>query len=166
MKSFLMLIGLLTAFSADAQEIPEKKRAGHKFSVGVSTGIGTSYTDKVFLLNVPASGIIEYKIADTYFIRFAPMYTWLIRWNEHYLTLPVHIRKDLGEKFGLFTGPALTFDIGYFKDLGVSAGVYYHLGKRSSIVLSAFTFTLYDYHIDYLFVPVALTYRYMFLKYE
>ncbi len=40
----------------------------------------------------------------------------------------------------------------------------FHTGKRTSVVLSVFTFTLYDYYIDYLYVPVGLSYRYMFLK--
>jgi hypothetical protein len=107
--------------------------------------------------------IIEYQIIRNYYLQLAPKYSWLWKWNEHYLTLPIHLRVGFGNRFSLFAGPAFTFDIGYYRDLGVSLGAIYQLNEKSSIILSAFTFTLYDYSIDYLYIPVGLSYSYTFL---
>ncbi|MFC2138463.1 hypothetical protein ACFLTE_09835 [Bacteroidota bacterium] len=164
MRYFLILIGLCIAFSIRAQDISLSPESSRKTSLAVSMGLGASYTDKAFLLNVPASLSIDYKISENYFLQFAPKYTWLVRWNEHYLSLPLHLGIRVNKKISFFAGPALTYDIRYFKDLGISAGIYYHFGKRSSLALSAYTFTLYDYNIDYLFLPIALTYNFKIIK--
>lgn len=107
---------------------------------------------------------MDYVIKNKWSIQLAPNYIWLVKWNEYYLTFPLHLRKSLGDKISVYAGPALTYDIGYFKDLGISVGLYYHLGNKSSINLSFLTFTLYYYHIDYIFVPIGLTYSFMILK--
>ena len=138
--------------------------ANKKVIFGTNGGVGASYTDKVFLLNLQGSYTLDYFVNNNLSIQLAPKYTWLIKWNEHYLTLPIHLRKKIGERFSVFAGPSLTFDIGYFKDLGISAGVYYHFSKKQAFILSAYTFTLYDYNIDYIFIPVGIAYNYMFLK--
>ena len=141
-----------------------KMETTRKFNIGFNAGIGASYTDRAYLLNTPASLSFDFRATEQFFVQFAPKYSWLLKWNEHYLTLPLHLGIMINKRFSFFAGPALTFDIGYFKDLGISAGVYYHFGKRSAIVLSANTFTLYDYNINYLYVPIGLTYNYMILK--
>ncbi|UCH14702.1 MAG: hypothetical protein JSV22_01765 [Bacteroidales bacterium] len=133
-----------------------------KFIIGIHAGIGWAYEDKAHLYNTSASFTFDYHLKNNYFIQFAPQYSWLWKWNEHYLTIPIHIRRKFGKRLSLFAGPALTFDIGYFKDLGISAGAYYHFRKRSALAISAFTFTLYDYYIDYFYVPVSISYRYSF----
>ena len=133
-----------------------------KFSLSADAGMSWAYEDKAHLFNTSTSAILDYQIKNKFHLQFAPRYTWLIKWNEHYLTLPVHLRKKIGDRFSFYAGPALTFDIGYFKDIGLSSGIYFHYSERSAINLSAFTFTLYDYHIDYLFIPVGLTYNYYF----
>lgn len=133
-----------------------------KLTMGIRAGAGWSYADEAHLFNTSTSLAIDYHLKNSYYIQFAPTYSWLWKWNEHYLTIPVHMRKRFGEKFSLFAGPALTFDVGYFKDLGLSGGAYYHISTNSSIVISAFTFTLYDYHIDFLYVPVSVIYSYTF----
>jgi hypothetical protein len=163
MKIFLMLMFVLSAVSIKAQEILPGPDALNKISIGVKAGLGFSYTDKAFLLNVPASISIDYKLSKKYYLQFAPNYIWLIRWNEHYLSLPIHLGLRANNKWSFFAGPALTFDIGNFKDWGISAGIHYHVGTRSSIILSGTTFSLYDYKIDFLFVPVGITFNYMIL---
>jgi hypothetical protein len=133
-----------------------------KFLFGVQAGTGWAYEDKTHLYNTLACITFDYHLKSNYFIQFAPQYSWLWKWNEHYLTIPIHLRKKIGEKLSFFAGPALTFDVGYFKDLGVSVGAYYHFNKRSALALSVFTFTLYDYYIDYLYAPVNISYRFTF----
>ena len=86
-------------------------------------------------------------------------YTYLIRWSEHYLTLPLHFGAYINNKIRVAAGPALSYDLGYFKDFGVSAAIYYHFNDWTAISISAFTFTLYDYHIDYLYIPLAVSYN-------
>ena len=132
------------------------------FIFGINTGAGWAYEDKAHLFNTSVSLTIDYHLKSNYFLQFAPQYSWLWKWNEHYLTLAIHLRKKFGKRFSLFAGPALTFDIGYFKDLGISMGGYFHIDNHSAIAISAFTFTLYDYYIDYLYVPVSISYRYTF----
>ena len=155
-----VLLGLFFIKPLQAQESSKEKL----FIFGTDGGIGASYTDKALLLSIQGSFTMDYSLKDTWALQIAPRYTWLILWNEHYLTIPLHLKKRLSDRLSAYMGPALTFDIGYFKDLGISAGIYYHLGKRSAINFSFFTFTLYDYHIDYLFIPIGLTYHYTFLK--
>lgn len=133
-----------------------------KLFFGATLGIGWAYEDEAHLYNTSTSFAVEYRIINNYYFQFAPIYSWLWKWNEHYLTLPIHIGKKFGNKISLFAGPALTFDVGFFKDFGISAGTYYHFNKKSALLLSAFTFTLYDYYIDYLYVPVSLSYSYTF----
>ena len=157
---FLFLFGMCFINTLQAQEVSNNKM----FIFGSNGGIGASYTNKAFLLNLQGSLTLDYYLNNKWSVQFAPKYSWLLKWNEHYLTIPIHLRIKLSDKFSLYTGPAITFDIGYFQDLGISAGGYYHFSKRSSINLSVVTFTLYDYHIDYLYVPVGLNYTYTFLK--
>ena len=167
MLRYIQLFALLIYGSQlYAQEYTDQdfKDENKKLSLSVDAGMSWAYEDKAHLFNTTTSAIFDYQIKNNFYFQFAPRYTWLIKWNEHYLTLPLHIRKQFGKKLSLFAGPALTFDIGYFKDLGISAGLYYHFSKRSAIKLSVFTLTLYDYHIDYLFVPIGLTYTFTILK--
>jgi len=131
----------------------------NKFMFGVQGGAGWAYEDEAHLFNISAGVTINYQIKSNFFIQFSPQYSWLWKWNEHYLTLPLHLRKKLGNKFSLFAGPALTFDVGNFKDIGISGGAYFHFTKRSALAISAFTFTLFDYDIDYLYVPVCISYH-------
>lgn len=138
-----------------------KSDAG-KFLFGVHAGTGWAYADEAHLFNTVVSVTVDYHIAKNFYLQFAPGYIWAWKWNEHYLTLPIHIRKRFGECISLFAGPALIFDIGHFKDLGVSAGIYFHYTTRSSLVLSASAFTLYDYNIDFLYLPVNISYRFSF----
>lgn len=164
MRLFLIFTGLILFFRLGAQENINDQKPGCKFQLGVSAGVGGSYTDKAFLLNLPASINIDYRISDNYFLQFTPGYLWLIRWNEHYLNLSLHAGRKFGNRFNLFLGPALTFDVGFFHDLGVSFGADYQLSERSSIMLSSYTFTLYDYHIDYFFMPLKFSYIFLILK--
>lgn len=164
---FLILIHLvqLIDFELVGQEntmIKNSSTHDRKISIGINSGMSWAYEDRASLWGPQASVTIDYKIYNNIFVQFAPKYTWLMKWNEHYLTLPIHLRKKFGDKFSLYAGPALTFDLGYFKDLGLSAGAYYHINNRHAIVLSAYTFTLYDYFIDYLYVPVSLSYNICF----
>ena len=134
-----------------------------RFSIGVDGGGGASYTDKYFMLNTQAAFMMNYRITGRWSVQLAPRYTWLVKWNEHYLTLPLHLRISTGERFGIYAGPALVLDIGYFRDWGFSAGIYYNLSERSALNLLFYTFTLYDYNIDYLYIPIGLTFSYTIL---
>jgi hypothetical protein len=131
-----------------------------KLIFGIQAGVGWAYEDEANLFNTAISFTTDYRIKNNYFIQFAPQYSWLWKWNEHYLTLPIHLRKKFGSRLSLFAGPALTLDVGYFKDLGISAGAYYHFSNHSALAISVFSFTLYDYNIDYLYVPVSISYRF------
>ena len=164
MFRFIFISILFFCYQVNAQELAESNHSfdDKRFSFGANLGIGWTFEDKAHLFNTSAGFIFDYHLKNKFYVQFAPRYVWLWKWNEHYLALPVHIRKKLGDKLSVFGGPALIFDIGYFKDLGISAGMYYHLGNRSALILSAFTFTLYDYHIDYLYVPLSLSYNYSF----
>jgi hypothetical protein len=133
-----------------------------RFLFGIQAGNGWACEDEVHLFNLSAGLTFDYKVADHLFLQFAPSYSWLWKWNEHYLSLPIHLRIKFGEIISLFAGPALTFDVGYFKDMGISAGAYVHLDNRFAFVLSVYAFTLYDYDIDYLYVPINISYRYSF----
>lgn len=94
----------------------------------------------------------------------APKYSWLFRWNEHYLTVPIHIKKYFTKRIGLFAGPCITWDIGYFRDFGISGGVSFRIGNSASIKLSVFTFSLADYYITYHYIPLGISYHYLLLK--
>ena len=155
-----MLLGICFIKAVAAQENTDPE----KFIPGISGGIGVSYTDKALLVNLQGSFTLDYYLTSKLSIQFAPGYTWLIRWNEHYLTIPLQLKMRLSDKLSVSAGPALTFDAGYFHNTGISAGVYYHFSKRSGIKISVYTFTLYNYHIDYLFVPLGLNYTYTFIK--
>ncbi len=133
-----------------------------RFLFGIQAGNGWACEDEAHLFSLSAGLTIDFQITDHLFLQFAPSYSWLWKWNEHYLTLPVHFRKKFGERISLFAGPAVTFDVGYFKDLGLSAGAYVHLDNSFALVLSLYAFTLYDYDIDYLYVPINISYRYTF----
>ncbi len=134
----------------------------HKFIIGFNLGVSCSYSDETYLFSFPVSLSLDYHIKNGYYIQFAPKYSWLYKWNEHYLTLPLHLRKRFGQRLSLFLGPCISWDVGYFKDWGISGGAYIHLGKSSSIVLSAFSFTLYNYYIDYRYLPIGISYNYFF----
>ncbi len=133
-----------------------------KFVFSTNMGLAGSYTDRAYLLSTQAGFGITYLLNENYGIQFSPKYNWLIKWNEHYLCLPIHLTRNFGQRITLYAGPALTFDVGYFKDVGFSGGVSYKIKVHSSLALSAFTITLYDYHIDYLYVPVSISYKYSF----
>jgi len=158
-----MLIIILSLFSMSiiSQEISNTDTLDqlNKFMFGARGGAGWAYEDEAHLFNIAAGVTIDYRIKNNFFIQFAPKYSWLWKWNEHYLTLPLHLRKKIRNKLSLFAGPALTFDVGYFKDIGISGGAYYHFTKRSALVVSVYTFTLYDYDIDFLYIPVSITYH-------
>jgi len=156
----LLSVSYLAQGQNGASDSP--KPVAGRFLFGVQAGSGWAFEDETHLFNIAAGLTVDYQMTNHLFLQFAPAYSWLWRWNEHYLTLPFHFRAKIGGILSLFAGPALTFDVGYFKDLGVSAGVYLHLNDRFALVLSAYTFTLYGYDIDYLYVPVNISYRYTF----
>jgi hypothetical protein len=130
-----------------------------KLIFGIQAGAGWAYEDETNLFNTAISFTTDYRIKNNYFIQFAPQYSWLWKWNEHYLTFPVHLRKKFGSGLSLFAGPALTFDVPYFKDLGISGGAYFHFSDQFALAVSVFSYTLYDYYIDYLYVPVSISCR-------
>ena len=130
------------------------------FLFGFQAGVGWAYEDEVHMMISTLVFTLKYSFKNNYFVQLAPKYSWLMKWNEHYLTLPIHIGKRVGNRLSFFAGPALTYDIAFFRDLGLSAGACYHFGNRSALVLSLFTFTLYDYDIDYLIVPVSISYSF------
>ena len=160
MRELLIFILSLISFGLFSQEISKKRNLNEpkKLMFGIQAGAGWAYEDEAHLFNVSTCLTLDYHLKNFFFIQFAPQYSWLWKWNEHYLTLPIHLRKKIGVKFSLFAGPALTFDVGYFKDLGFSGGAYYHFSKRSALAISALSFTLYDYYIDYLYVPISISY--------
>lgn len=161
----IMLFVSFTTFSYCQDSTVSLKKCNEKDLVfGTNLGMSCYYTDKAFLFSVPSSFSIDFHIKKDYYIQFAPKYSWLWKWNEHYLTLPIHIRKHINKRISVYAGPAITWDIGYFRDLGISAGAYFQINDRSSIILSAFTFTLYDYYIDYLYIPVGISYNLCILK--
>ena len=161
MRKLLIIILSLLAFDTFSQEVATSNSMSSpkKLIFGIQAGAGWAYEDKAHLYNTTACLTLDYYIKNNFFIQFAPQYSWLWKWNEHYLTLPIHLIKNINDKFSLFAGPALTFDITHFKDLGVSGGAYFYLSKRSALALSAYTFTLYDYNIDYLYIPISISFR-------
>ena len=104
------------------QEIDEIDHSYDSKRLTFSTNLGAAWAfeDKAHLFSASTGIILDYHLIHNFYVQFAPKYSWLWKWNEHYLTLPVHVRKKFGDKFSVFAGPALTFDIGYFKDLGIS----------------------------------------------
>ncbi len=137
----------------------KKKLLKNRITLAAQCGISASYNDRALNKSISASFVFDYNFSKSYSVQLAPKYTWLYKWNEHYLTLPIHVKRNLGTKFSMYAGPALTLDVGYFSGLGLSAGILYQLNKKHAIVLSAFTFDLYKYHIDYFYVPVEISYR-------
>jgi len=164
MRKLLIIILSLLSFDTFSQEVKTSNslNTNKKFIFGIQAGAGWANEDEAHLYNTSISISLDYHLRNNYFIQFAPQYSWLWKWNEHYLTLPIHIRKKIGNKFSLFAGPALTFDVGCFRDFGISGGAYYHISNRSALALSVFTFTLYDYYIDYVYAPVSISYRFTF----
>jgi hypothetical protein len=158
--SILLPISIFSYSQGINTDVSDPKR--EKIIFGIQAGAGWAYEDEAHLFNTSTGITFDYRFLDKYNIQFAPRYSWLWKWNEHYLTLPVHIRKKFGQRISLFAGPAFTLDIGHFKDLGISAGACYHFSRRSALVISAFVFTLYDYHIDYFYMPVSIAYGYYF----
>ena len=161
-KTLLIFLVLLFTISGKGQTVKRSEELSRRYRLGLSGGFGASYTDKALLFNLPAAISIEYRLGRSFWLEFAPEYSWLIRWNEHYLVLPLHLRVEIMQNVSAFAGPAFVFDLGYFRDLGLSAGVSNPINHRNSVSISAFTFTLYDYHIDYLYIPVTLMYRFTF----
>ena len=141
---------------------PDHSSDDKTFVIGINLGIGWAYEDKAHLLNTSFGVTLDYHLKKHFYLQFAPRYSWLWKWNEHYLTLPIHVKKTFDNKLSIFAGPALSFDVGYFQSFGISAGLSYQWGKKSSIMLSAFSFTLHNYHIDYIYVPITLSYSYTF----
>jgi hypothetical protein len=142
----------------------DKSNDNHKFSMSGNLGLSFAYADKRSLISPTTSVSTSFHLKKGYYLEFAPRYTWICKWNEHYLTLPIHLKKQVNKRVSLFAGPAITWDVGYFRDFGISAGADLYIGENSSIKLSFFTFTLYDYYIDYLYVPVGISYSYRFIK--
>jgi len=164
MNHYLGILLLSVSIISEGQQrsIDSSNPVDRRFQFGIQAGNGWACEDETHLFSLSAGLTFDYQITDRLFLQFAPSYSWLWKWNEHYLTLPLHVRKKIGERISLFAGPALTFDLGYFKDVGVSAGAYVHLDNRFALVISVYAFTLYDYDIDYLYVPVNISYRYTF----
>lgn len=160
MRGVLFILACFITLFCQGQRPDTKKEP--KFEFGINTGVGWAYEDEAHLFNTSCCFSMDYRIKNKYFIQLAPQYSWLWKWNEHYLTIPIHLRKKFGDRLSLFAGPALTFDIGYFKDLGISGGAYYHFNNHSALAVTVFSFTLYDYYIDYLYVPVNISYRLSF----
>ena len=106
----------MAALSQDVKDTGAHDMDFH-FSMGADLGLSCSYTDEVFLFSVPVSVNLDYHFKKGYYLQFAPKYTWLFKWNEHYLSLPLHLKKRFGNRISLFAGPALTFDVGYFRDI-------------------------------------------------
>ncbi|MFC2125002.1 hypothetical protein ACFLU5_09340 [Bacteroidota bacterium] len=128
--------------------------------IGCNLGVNCSYSDEAYNFSAPVASIsFDYHIKNGYYLQVAPKYSWLYKWNEHYLTVPLHVRKRFSNRFSFYAGPSITWDVGYFRDLGISAGTYFHVNEQSSIILSVYTFTLYDYEIDYLYAPVGISYN-------
>jgi hypothetical protein len=161
-KRLLFLIAVAIPLICQGQKAERKLSSTEQpvFEFGINAGIGWTYEDKAHLLNTTVCFTLDFRIINSYSIQLAPQYAWLWTWNEHYLTIPIHLRKRFGDKLSLFAGPAISFDLAYFKDCGISAGAYYHFNKHNGLAISANTFTLYDYGIDYLYVPISLTYRF------
>lgn len=163
MKVLLFLfLGVVLASNMVAQ-VP-RDETNNNLRIAFNIGLGVSYTDKYVLINSATSIDFDFTLSDNYFLQFAPKYTYLHKWIEHYITLPIHFGVNLTNKIRIAAGPALSFDVGNFKDIGISAGMYYHFSERSAISISAFSFTLYDYKIDYLFIPLAVSYNLMIFK--
>lgn len=166
MRKPIFIIALIfcsiVLYSQEDTQKENLSQSKHKFLTGGNLGISCSYSDYAFNFSPTVSISIDYPIKKGYYLQIAPKYSWLFRWNEHYFTLPLHVRKRYNQKFSFYAGPAITLDIGYFRDLGISAGTYFHVNNKSSIILSVFTFTLYDYHIDYIYIPIGLSYNRFF----
>jgi len=163
MRQLMIILIYFLCLITSGQEIKDSY-IDKDISFGVNLSLNGSYNDKAYNIGIPFSFIVDYKLKNDFSIQFAPKYTWLYKWNEHYLTIPLHLKKDFGEKIEIYVGPALTFDLGYFKDLGISAGILYQVGNRSSLILSAYTFTLYDYHIDYFYLPIGVSYNFVIIN--
>jgi hypothetical protein len=159
MKAILTIVCIYLILPVNAQNGANGSR---KIHTGVNVGPAVAYADKAFLIHSQAGININYKVTEKIKLQFAPKYTWLIKWNEHYLTLPLHLGVELTDKISVFAGPALSIDVGYFKDLGISAAASYRISNRSAVELSAFSYTLYDYQIDFLYIPVSILYSYSF----
>lgn len=140
----------------------EKNTKDRSLSFGVFAGPAWAYEDKAYLWSPQVSVLVDLRLKQDFFIRSAPTYTWLMKWNEHYLALPLQLGKTLNHKWSFYAGPAFIMDVGFFHDLGFAGGMTRHLNRHHAISLSAFRFTLYDYHIDYLYIPVCLGYQFNF----
>lgn len=151
---------LLSHLLMSQEIVKENHKFLNKITIGARTGLGTAYTDNLFVICIPASLSFEVESVNRFYLRMAPEYTWLVKWNEHYLTLPLQIKKQFGEHISLFAGPCITWEPGSFHDWGLSGGIQYQISDKSSIILSAFTFDLNAYCIDYRFVPVGITYNF------
>ncbi len=108
---FIFIGSFVSTFSQEVMDTGASDRDFH-FSIGGDLGLSCSYTDEAFLFSVPVSMNLDYHLRKGYYLQFAPKYSWLIKWNEHYLTLPLHLVKKFGNKISVFAGPALTFDVG------------------------------------------------------
>ena len=168
MKNLILFTGFfLLSTYATGQNDDKKMNSDHigRFLIGIDLGISGSYSDAAHNISAPVSSIcLDYHIGKNYYLQIAPRYSWLFRWNEHYLTLPLHVRKRFNKLLSVYEGPSITRDVGYFRDLGISVGINFHISERSSINLSVFTFSLADYHIHYRYVPVGISFKYYLLK--
>jgi hypothetical protein len=85
-----VLLGICIIRSVAAQDSPGDKM----FKFGTKGGIGASYTDRHILINLQGSFTLDYYFKNAWSVQLAPKYTWLIKWNEHYLTIPIHLKKN------------------------------------------------------------------------
>ncbi|MCB0667942.1 MAG: hypothetical protein KDC80_19080 [Saprospiraceae bacterium] len=164
MRIFFAIILCLSSLPGVSQKVAEKETSYDKGKLifGFQTGAGWAYEDEKHLFHTSVYLTADYGIGTKLFVQFAPQYSILWKWKEHYLTFPIHLRKQFASRLSLYAGPALIFDVGFFKDLGVSGGAYYNLSEKSALAISAYTFTLYDYDIDFLYIPVTISYRFKF----
>lgn len=156
-----LLVSSISVFAISQDPLKSNgKNSPRKLHMGAGLGLAGVYADQAFQWSAPISIRLDYHLNYGLYLEFAPTYSWYWKWNDHYLSFPLHVGKRIGNKWSVYAGPAFTLDVGYFKDLGMSAGINYHIDERSALKLSVYTFTLYDYHIDYLMVPVSLGYHY------
>lgn len=157
----LLMSASLISQGQDKASVRSDPFAG-RFLIGVQAGNGWACEDEKHLFNLTAGLTIDYQIADHFFLQLAPSYYWLWTWNEHYFILPVHFRQKYSDLFSLFAGPAITFNVGYSENVGLSVGAYIHLDNRFALVLSVYAFRLYGHDTDFLYVPINMSYRYSF----
>ncbi|MFC2086329.1 hypothetical protein ACFLQ9_01270, partial [Bacteroidota bacterium] len=82
----LIVLSLMASSQINASEIKNDRIPD--FLMGSNLGISCSYNDYAYNISFPVSLSLDYHIKNGYYLQIAPKYSWLFRWNEHYLTLP------------------------------------------------------------------------------